>query len=446
MFKQIQFKNSNRRRQGSRVRQNLPAVICLFLCVFGLFTPQLFGLSKKKPPVRFEFDRQIRVWLGTFDSLAVNSSGEMIIECYRNGERAEIYYTSSSIDIFKTKKGNRHIGGLSIRDNNGILALKLSAIRFRPRFPNVFLDFGDKYYRGNIECLVDLDNRPSESSSKIEVFNLVDIEEYLKGVLPGEIGKRSEDEFEAVKAQAIAARTYAVWRLSSKLNNKHLKNSIDDQLYLGAGAELPLLNKGVEQTEGLVMTIKGFPIAAYYHAVCGGSTAPVEKIWGGKKIGYLRGTVDGDYCQWAKTYFWTEKYSMTDLTESLSRYLSQNGQLPRKGFGKLMGIKFEEDYSIGRNVEMNIKTSTGDFTVFSDQIRWALRRPSVPGVILPSTRFKATIEKEKGEIKSMMLVGAGNGHGVGMCQCGAIGRARAGQSCMEILETYYKGIQIEKIY
>lgn len=409
-------------------------------------TPQLFGLSKKKPPVRFEFGRQIRVWLGTLDSLAVISSGEMIIECYRNGERAEIYYTSSGIDILRTKKGNRYISGLSIRDNNGFLALKLSAVRFRPRFPNAILNFGDKYYRGNIECLIDLDNSPSKSLSKIEIYNLVDIEEYLKGVLPGEIGERSEDEFEAVKAQAIAARTYAVWRLSNQLNDKHLKNSIDDQLYLGAGAELPLLNRAVEQTEGMVMTIKGLPIAAYYHAVCGGSTAPVEKIWGGKNPGYLRGTIDGDYCQWAKTYFWTEKYSMRDLSESLSRYFAQKGQFPKKGFGRLMDIEFKEDHSIGRQVEMRVRTSTGNFTVFSDHIRWALRRPSIAGVILPSTRFKARIKKEKGEIKSMVLLGAGNGHGVGMCQCGAIGRARAGQSCVEILKSYYKGIQIEKIY
>lgn len=381
-----------------------------------------------------------------FDSLTVKSSAEMIIECYRDGERAEIYYTSSVIDILKTKKGKKNVGYISIRDNNGLLAQKLSSVMFRPRFPNMFVDFGDKHYRGNIKCLIDLDNNSSKPLSKIKVFNLVDIEDYLKGVLPGEIGDRSEDEFEAAMAQAIAARTYAIWRLSNQINDKHLKNSIDDQLYLGAGAELPLLNKAVEHTEGLVMTINGLPIAAYYHAVCGGSTAPIEKIWGGEKLEYLRGTVDGNYCQWAKTYFWTENYSLRDLNENLSRYFAQEGQLPRKGFGRLIDIKFKEDQSIGRKVEMEVKTSTGEFTVFSDKIRWALRRPSVADAILPSTRFKAKIKRDKNKIKLMVLVGAGNGHGVGMCQCGAIGRARAGQSCVEILKTYYKGIHIEKIY
>jgi len=409
-------------------------------------TSQVFGFSKKKPPVRIEFDRQIRVELGAFDSLTVKSSAEMIIECYRDEERADIYYTSSAIGVFIIRKSKRDIGYISIRDSNGLLAQELSSVLFRPRFPNMFVNFEDRDYRGNIECFIDLDNNSSSPLLRIKVFNLVDIEDYLKGVLPGEIGERSENEFEAAKAQAIAARTYAIWRLSNQTNDKHLKNSIDDQLYLGAGAELPLLNKAVEQTEGLIMVVNGLPIAAYYHAVCGGSTAPVEKIWGGSKIEYLSGTVDGDYCQWAKTYFWTERYTLKDLNENLSRYLARMGQLPKKGFGKLIDIKFKEDQSIGRNIEMTVKTSTGKFAVFSDKIRWALARPSMPDVILPSTRFKAKIRRDKNKIKSMMLVGAGNGHGVGMCQCGAIGRARAGQSCMEILKTYYKGIHIEKIY
>ena len=365
MFKQIFTEKRNRVENPGNTWQDLPGLnILIIILGLGLLNP-VYGLSKKKPAEKFEFDRQIRVWLGAADNPNLQSSGEMIIECYRDKQRAEIYYTSSKIDVTEED------GGVVIKDNNGVLARGLSSVIFRPRFPNVFLDYNEGRYRDFIEC-----DANGDSGSQIRVFNLIDIESYLKGVLPGEIGERTEDEYEAAKAQAIAARTYAVWRLSSHHEDKHLKNSIDDQVYLGAGAELPLLNKAVEETEGLIMTSEGQPIAAYYHAVCGGSTAPIEKIWGGKKISYLKGTVDGDYCQWAKTFFWNEEFSAAQLRDNLGGYFGRLGKLPKKGFGKITSIKFEKDHSIGRLVKLKVKTSTGEFKVESDQIRWALMRPS----------------------------------------------------------------------
>ncbi len=403
-------------------------ILVLFLCGTS------FGFSKRKPPEKFEFDRQIRVWLGETDSASVNTSGEMIIECYRNGDRGEIYYTSSAIEI---SAGER---GITVMDNNGILALDLTSVVFKPRFPNVFLDYDEKRYRGFIEC------DRSGDDPHVRVFNLIDIESYLKGVLPGELGERTEDEYEAAKAQAIAARTYAIWKLSSQENDRHIKNSIDDQLYLGANAELPLLNKAVEETEGMILTYDRLPIAAYYHAVCGGSTTPIEKVWQSDGLPYLTGAVDGDYCQWAKTFFWNEEFDMERLKTNLSNYFGGKGKLPRKGFGKITSIKFKKDHSIGRMVEMQIKTTTGEFEVESDQIRWALKKASSNNGILPSTRFNFRIKKAGGSITGLELVGAGNGHGIGMCQCGAIGRARDGASYAEILNTYYHDITIEKIY
>jgi len=413
-------------------------LIAILLIGLGFFGCELQAFSGKKPSVRPEFDREIRVHLGAYDTAAVNSSGEIIVECYREGRRAEIFYTSSVIGVFRYRKG------LAVRDQNGTLAMGLSLAIFRPRFPNVFLDFGGKRYRGGIEC--DLDYGEASVDKKVRVFNLIDVELYLRGVLPGEIGDRTPDEFEAAKAQAIASRTYAIWRLSTQATDRHLKSSIEDQLYLGATAEIPLLNEAVEQTSGMIMTYDKKPIAAYYHAICGGSTSPIQKIWGGKRIPYLIGALDGDYCQWARVFFWNEKYKVKDLQESLSKYFGAKGQIPKKGFGRIVLLKFEKDPSLGRMARLEVRTTTGEFVVESDQIRWALSRPSVPGAKLPSTRFNERVIKSKGQIEALELSGAGNGHGVGMCQCGAIGRARAGASCDEILQHYYEGIQIDKIY
>lgn len=431
MFKQIRSKKCDRITKRSSIRQNLPGIISVFLIIF--LCSSSFGGSKRKTPEKFEFDRQIRVWLGATDSVSLSSSGEMIVECFRNGDRGEIYYTSSAINLIA---GDR---GLTVMDNNGILALELTSVVLKPRFPNVFLDYEDKRYRGYIEC------DRSVESPHVRVFNLIDIEQYLKGVLPGELGERTEDEYEAAKAQAIAARTYAVWKLSSQADDKHIKNSIDDQLYLGAAAEMPLLNKAVRETEGMIITYNRLPIAAYYHAVCGGSTSPIEKVWQSSEIPYLTGTVDGDYCQWAKTFFWNEEFKLDKLKANLSSYLSNKGKLSSKGLGRITSIKFNKDHSIGRMIEMKISTTTGEFNIKSDQIRWALKRSSTNG-ILPSTRFNARIKKSNGSITGIELVGAGNGHGIGMCQCGAIGRARDGQSYDDIINKYYNDVTIEKIY
>jgi stage II sporulation protein D len=385
------------------------------------------------------FDRQIKVHLGDFDSMAVSCEGELVIECYREDNQQEIFYSSSLIGV--TDRTN----GISLQDENGYFAKALIRAVFRPRYPSIFVQVNDRRYRGGLMCIADFPSETTSQIGKMTVFNVVDMEDYIRGVLPGEMGQRNENEIEALKAQAIAARTYAIWKLSEG-NSSHLKNTIEDQLYLGAGAEMPLHSQAVEATNGLVMTYRGNAIAAYYYAVCGGSSIPREKAWGGKKLPYLKSVEDDSFCSWPKSYAWKETYSPADLNTNLSQYFGSIGQLPVKGFGTITDIQFKEDKGTSRISEMRIETSTGEFVAEWDKIRWALRRPSVPGAILPSTRFTAKLIKTGGAISSLEISGTGNGHGVGMCQCGAIGRAREGQTYSQILNTYYKGIKIIKIY
>jgi stage II sporulation protein D len=386
-----------------------------------------------------DFDRQLKVHLGAFDTMTVSCDGELIIECYRENNHQEVFYSSSAIYI--SDKTN----GITLQDENGIFAKALTRVVFRPRYPSIFVLTGGRRYRGALLCIADFPSAADSRLGRMEVFNLVDIEDYLKGVLPGEMGQRGEDEFEALKAQAIAARTYAVWKISSG-NSSYLKNTIDDQLYLGAGAEIPLHSRAVESTAGKIMTYRGEAIAAYYHAICGGATIPREKAWDGEKIPYLKGVDDDSFCVWPKSYAWKETFTTADLNFNLGQYFGGIGELPVKGFGTILDIHFKKDKNLDRVSEMKVETSTGVFKVERDKIRWALKRPSVPGAILPSTKFTANLIKSGGTIVGLEIVGTGNGHGVGMCQCGAIGRARVGQSCEEILKAYYKGIKIEKIY
>jgi stage II sporulation protein D len=385
------------------------------------------------------FDRQVKVHLGEFDSMAVSCEGELVIECYREDNQQEVFYSSSQISVID------RTNGISLLDENGYFATALRSVVFKPRYPSIFVQVDNRRYRGGLMCIADFPSEMSNQIGKMTVFNLVDMEDYIKGVLPGEMGQRTENEIEALKSQAIAARTYAIWKLSEG-NSSHLKNTIEDQLYLGAGAEMPLHTQAVEATSGLVMTYRGEPIAAYYYAVCGGSSVPREKAWGGKKLPYLRSVDDDSFCTWPKSYAWKETFTTTELNINLGQYFGSIDKLPPNGFGTITDIHFKEDKSTGRMSEIKVETSTGEYKAEWDKIRWALKRPSVPGSILPSTKFTANLIKSGGTITSLEISGTGNGHGVGMCQCGAIGRAREGQSYIDILKTYYSGIKIVKAY
>lgn len=402
--------------------------------------PALTTAFSKKPPEPMEapwegFDRQIAVQLFEGSRVELKAEGSLALECYRGIKLSEIYYIDSIVIL------NYRENGIEVHDQNGLLTSGLTETYCKPRNDASFVSYENRSYRGYLRCIYRYDQ------SGMILLNLIDLEDYLKGVLPGEIGERTEEEFEAAKAQAVAARTYAVWRLTVEDSPGKLLPTIADQLYLGKDSELELLSGAVRETEGQIMLYDDAPIAAYYHAVCGGHTSAMEDIWPEKgSAPYLRGTDDDLYCSWAKTYSWTEIFGYAVLLQNLKAYLADRQGIEPALLDKLIDIEFEFDGLSGRAEEMRIITTSGMFTVQKDQIRWALGRASDPDAILPSTRFRAgRIEDENGNF-GLVINGTGNGHGVGICQCGMIGRARAGDEYREILKSYYEGIEIKRIY
>jgi stage II sporulation protein D len=207
------------------------------------------------------------------------------------------------------------------------------------------------------------------------------------------------------------------------------------------------LNKAIKDTEGEILMYKGGPIAAYYHAVCGGKTIPIETAWPHKdRLPYLVGADDNGYCSWAKTYAWVEIFGPETIQNNLKRYFIEFESGFSSEFNDIIDIEFLKDIKTGRMLEMQIFTDSGIHKIKCDQIRWALGRPSRPGTILPSTRFSVDKIYEDGHLQGMVVKGFGNGHGVGACQCGLIGRAREGQDYDEMLKTYYTGVELVKIY
>lgn len=394
-------------------------------------------MTPKKPEVTvlpgFNRDVPVRLFSGTRAEIGVD--GLAALECYRSGQLSEVYYFSSEFVLEYDSTGIR------VSDQNGALTDGLSEVRCKPRNEISFCSFSGRFYRGYLKAINRIDN------GEFLLVNIVDLEEYLSGVLPAEIGERSQSEYEAAKAQAVAARTYAVWKLTNGAADEMLFPTIADQVYAGKNAEIDLLTKAVYETAGEIITINHLPIAAFYHAVCGGKTIPVEKAWPDRKrTSYLQGTDDDDYCAWAKNYEWIETFSDSTIKSNLIRYFSAKDIGVYDSLNTILDIEFFVDDQTGRAALMQITTDMAVYDIKYDQIRWALGKPSAPQGILPSTLFIADVARGQDQRITMVLRGKGNGHGVGVCQCGAIGRAREGQKYDKILKTYYKGVKIERLY
>lgn len=298
-----------------------------------------------------------------------------------------------------------------------------------------------KRYRGEVLL------RPTERG--LTAVNVLAMETYLLGVVPLEIGAgRPPEELEAVKAQAVAARTYAVRHMGRRESlGFDIYGSTMDQVYGGADADDPVSARAVRETRGEIIMYDGKPIEAFYHSTCGGHTAALEEVWVGEPRPYLTAVSDarpggGFYCESSNRFRWSESWTRSELLETLERGLSAH-------VGRDVEVTRVESMTVtgrtpsGRTEAVSIRTDAGDFRVRGDSIRWVLR--PAPNRILNSALIELHPEGS-GEVTGLTVDGGGWGHGIGMCQIGAVARAREGQSYREILTTYYRGTRIARLY
>ena len=280
------------------------------------------------------------------------------------------------------------------------------------------------------------------------VINRLNLEKYLEGVLTPELGERAPNEFEAIKAQAVASRTYALAHLGQYPDAPYdLRADVSDQLYVGASQQRDWVDRAVQATRGEVLMTDGSLIEAYYHSTCGGRTEAIQDVWPKSPKPYLVSVDDDTSCQWSKYSEWTETFDQKTLLANLREYRKQLHPPPIPDFDRVMDIRMEGETQGGRYRRMVVITPQAHWVIAADQIRWALGRPSRPGTILPSSRFKLDLTRgEDGRVQRVVITGSGYGHGVGMCQCGMIGRARAGETYKPILLHYYTGARIVKLY
>jgi stage II sporulation protein D len=298
------------------------------------------------------------------------------------------------------------------------------------------IDVEENSYRGSIVI-------SNEKKNYFSIVNSVDVEEYLRGVVPLEIGKLGNDAIEALKSQAIAARTYTYQRIREQvLNYFDLYSTTADQVYGGANVEYREADLAVRLTKNLVLVYNDSIARAYYHSTCGGRTANIEDVWSNKPyLPYLRTESDSDssgivYCRGSKQFKWEETWTR----EKFSQYVDKGLKVlnPNRDFrGLVKDIRITSKFDCGRIRTCRISADKWTYECGGDVIRSVFRRPLAGDPILRSAKF--TVTNGPGGVR---ISGTGYGHGVGMCQYGAIARAKCGQTFDTILKAYYRGIVI----
>ena len=279
------------------------------------------------------------------------------------------------------------------------------------------------------------------------------LESYLLGVVPGEIGPLSDALIEAGRAQAIAARSYTLYYRGRRGSEGFdLYGTVEDQMYGAVESERPLATRCVETTRGKVALYDGAPIRANYYSTCGGITADVWEGFPASGFPYLvshrDGDAHGDYCARSSQYRWREEWAVADFLATVVRYAPPEGiSVPAAGLGELVDARVESRSRSARVWSLEIVTTAADLHIPAYAIRRVLRRPG-GSAILRSNLFKLDVRRDPAtrRAQSVVVSGAGSGHGVGLCQTGALGMAAARKTGEQILDHYYSGITLRRLY
>lgn len=336
-------------------------------------------------------------------------------------------------------------GAITARNSaNESVTTNATPLMVRPA-DDAFITIGDKAYRGAVLLR-------TAGSGRLSAINVLAMENYLLGVVPFEIGRLPAAQIEAIKAQAIAARTYAVGNMNGReALGFDFYATVADQVYGGASGEDTVVSRAVRETAGEIITQNGRPILAYYSSTCGGHTADVDESWPWRPPQpYLKGKPDTDangeaYCKTSSRFRWAVSWSGDSLRTVLQQTLAQRLANPAFRIAHVEDVVLDGHSKSGRAQSVSIKADGMTYRVPADSIRWVLR-PTPLSSLNSSLLFDLNATKDNGEVTRLEVRGGGWGHGVGMCQVGAINRAKAGQSYREILAAYYSDTDIQRLY
>lgn len=415
-------------------------------------------------PAYLVYDNNWQVWAGSFtDASSAANTANNTYAPKAAGQGVTV--VTSPVRNLRVTKGDGSIVGVLVNCTGNFRAY--------PLLDDGIIYINGKGYRGYIDC-------SRYSDSNITVVNVVKFEDYLYGVIPNEIEGSSHPE--AIKAQAVAARTYTLSQLG-----KHMKYGFDlcntdcCQVYKGYDSEYPTTTEAVIQTRGQVVTYMGDLASIYYFASSGGMTENSENVWYAK-VPYLIAVEDPYESPNYRYSNWSYEYT----PQEVKKMLEDNGY----DIGDVINIEITDMSVSGRAIEL-VVTGTKGRAVFTKE-----RTKQVVSPVLPSQKFYVTndsvlavqngdhqiftidptsvriqtsldstvlvnartsgLNVADGDLSikyvyfnnspsTYVFIGKGKGHGVGMSQTGAKGMAENGYSYIQILTHYYQGTEISTL-
>jgi len=272
-------------------------------------------------------------------------------------------------------------------------------------------------YRGRLH----LRRNRAKDAPPLELTLELPLEDYVLGVLVGEMSSARPGVAEALRAQAVAARTYAVWQL--RRGRERLRSTAVDQRFLSVDFETQAARDAVRETTGQILKHANRIVPAYFHADCGGATSPGAQHGFGDHPA-LHGTREtGPSFHGDDSTFWTRLIE-ADKLDTLAK---------RWGVGDwIAGLDVVSADRGGRVQRVRVFGDDSSHELYGEQLRSALRLPSIM-----VDRFAVLGDG------SLRVDGRGRGHGIGLCQIGAVAQARAGREYREILAHYYPGAEVD---
>ncbi|NBV49760.1 SpoIID/LytB domain-containing protein [bacterium] len=277
--------------------------------------------------------------------------------------------------------------------------------------PSDKLSFQGRVFRGALKWV--------KKKLGFSVINYLTLEDYLLGTLGSEMS--ASWEIEALKAQAVASRTYAHYMIQHPRNEEYdLEKTTQDQVYGGVETEDPRIQEAVRSTRDQILVFNARPIKAFFHSRCGGSTETPAFVWNHRQ-GFPQRKVQCPYCQ-QNPFPWETFVKAEEL-------------LRWTGLDTRTGLKIEPGHTStsGRLASLNFVVGTQRATIDTDSLRSHLGY----------TRLKSAKFAWKHQGDSITFQGVGNGHGVGMCQWGARFLAQQGKNYRQILAHYYPGATLQ---
>jgi stage II sporulation protein D len=365
---------------------------------------------------------------------AMGDSGLAILD----GEGASLAVTEPGI----TAVGRLARGRLSLAPGSGWQVADQQAVTLVPRKAGGLVYLNGKAYRGMLQLAPD--------RSGVTAINRVELEAYLAGVVGAEMGRRDTADAEALAAQAIVSRTFAIRNLGKRATEGFdLYATVVDQVYGGVGAEYPLARWAVARTAGQILTWQGLPIDAFFYSTCGGRTATGTEVFTAADRPYLQSLHDSDgggraYCRISPRFTWREQWTAEQLGGALRQTLPRLAGAVAEDIAPLEGVTVTRRSASDRVVRLTFGLRRGTVTVDGPAIRQALR--PMGETSLRSAVFHLIETRTGSRLTHLVAEGSGAGHGVGMCQWGAVGRARAGQHAATILAAYFPGTELRRAY